>query len=244
MPTLFKVGGCVRDKILGVDTKDIDFTFVLDDLSKSVEEGFNEMTQWLKNEKYEIFLSTPECFTIRAKFPKGHKHEGLVADFVMARKEIGYIDGTRKPILELGSLEDDLVRRDFTLNAMAEDEDGNIIDLFGGLKDLEDGMLRTPLDPEITMMDDPLRILRCWRFSITKGFGISLKIWDAMRQPGILEKLEKTVSGERIREELFKMFKHDTVKSLELLSIVEADVPGMMSILFKNGLHLEPSFKQ
>lgn len=243
MPKIFSVGGCVRDKILGVQSKDIDFTFVLDDLNGTVEQGFEHMTQWLKSEGFEIFLSTPDCFTIRAKFPKGHKHQG-VADFVMARKEIGYIPGTRKPILELGTLSDDLIRRDFTLNAMAEDEDGKLIDLFGGLEDLKNGILRTPINPEITMMDDPLRILRCWRFSITKGFTIDLKIWDAMRQPGILEKLETTVSGERIREELFKMFKHDTVKSLELLSIVEADVPGMMSLLFKNGLHLEPSFKQ
>jgi len=243
MPKIFSVGGCIRDKILGVQSKDIDFTFVLDDLNGTVEQGFEHMTEWLKAEGFEIFLSTPDCFTIRAKFPKGHKHQG-VADFVMARKEIGYIPGTRKPILELGTLSDDLLRRDFTLNALAEDEDGKLIDLFDGLKDLKDGILRTPLDPTITMMDDPLRILRCWRFSITKGFTIDLKIWDAMRQPGILEKLETTVSGERIREELFKMFKHDTVKSLELLSIVEADIPGMMSLLFKNGLHLEPSFKQ
>ena len=243
MPKIFSVGGCIRDKILGVQSKDIDFTFVLDDLNGTVEQGFEHMTEWLKAEGFEIFLSTPDCFTIRAKFPKGHKHQG-VADFVMARKEIGYIPGTRKPILDLGTLSDDLLRRDFTLNALAEDEDGKLIDLFDGLKDLKDGILRTPLDPTITMMDDPLRILRCWRFSITKGFTIDLKIWDAMRQPGILEKLETTVSGERIREELFKMFKHDTVKSLELLSIVEADIPGMMSLLFKNGLHLEPSFKQ
>ena len=244
MPKIFQVGGCIRDKFLGVNSKDIDFTFVLDNLDRTVEEGFDIMTKWLEHKEFTIFLSTPDCFTIRAKFPKGHQHAGLVADFVMARKEVGYIAGTRKPILELGTIEDDLIRRDFTLNAMAEDEDGNLIDLFGGLEDLKRGILKTPLDPIITMMDDPLRILRCWRFSITKGFHIDFKIWDAMRQPGILEKLETTVSGERIREELFKMFKHDTVKSLELLSIVEADVPGMMSLLFKNGLHLEPSFKQ
>jgi tRNA nucleotidyltransferase/poly(A) polymerase len=243
MPKIFEVGGCVRDKILGIKSNDIDFTFVLDDLNGTVEQGFEHMTQWLKSEGFEIFLSTPDCFTIRAKFPKGHKHQG-VADFVMARKEIGYIPGTRKPILELGTLADDLIRRDFTLNALAEDEDGKLIDLFGGLEDLKNGMLRTPINPEITMMDDPLRILRCWRFFVTKGFAIDLKIWDAMRQPGILKKLETTVSSERIREELFKMFKHDTVKSLELLSIVEADIPGMMSLLFKNGLHLEPSFKK
>ena len=144
MAKIFKVGGCVRDRLLGVDTNDIDFTFVCDE-STTVDEGWGEMVSWLMDSKFEIFLKTPECFTIRAKFPKGHQFEGLVADFVMARKEVGYIDGTRRPILELGTLEDDLLRRDFTLNAMAEDVDGNLIDIFGGVNDLKIGLLRTPL---------------------------------------------------------------------------------------------------
>ena len=245
MPTLFQVGGCVRDKILGVHSKDIDFTFVLDDLTQTVEQGFEQMTLWLESKEFKIFLSTPDCFTIRAKFPKGHKHEGLVADFVMSRKEIGYVPGTRKPILELGKLEDDLVRRDFTLNAMAEDEDGNIIDLFGGLKDLEDGILRTPLNPEITMLEDPLRILRALRFSVTKGFGISFKIWDAMAQPEILEKLKTTVSVERMREEIFKMMKHNTPLSLRLLHTVEESyIPGFLDLIFSKGMWLKPTNEQ
>lgn len=243
MPKIFKVGGSVRDELLGVHSKDIDFTFVLDILDKTVEEGFQEMTEWMLEKGFEIFLSTPDCFTIRAKFPKGSENEKLVADFVMARKEIGYIKGTRKPILALGTLEDDLIRRDFTLNAMARDEAGNLIDLFGGVDDLKSKILKTPLDPRITMMDDPLRILRSWRFSITKGFIIDPSILEAIKQPGILEKLESTVSGERIREELFKMFKHDTIESLKLLNDMESHIPGLMKMIFKNGLHLEPSFK-
>ena len=75
----------------------------------------------------KIFLKTKDCFTVRAMFPKGHKHEGLVADFVMSRKEVGVIPGTRKPILELGTLEDDLIRRDFTVNSLCKDENGNIL---------------------------------------------------------------------------------------------------------------------
>ena len=144
MPQIFKVGGCVRDGILGIDSKDIDFTFVLDNLDRTVEEGFNIMTQWLEHKEFTIFLSTPEMFTIRAKFPKGDPNEGLVADFVLARKEVGYKEGTRQPILELGTLEDDLVRRDFTLNALAISQDGTLIDLFGGQEDLRKGLLRTP----------------------------------------------------------------------------------------------------
>lgn len=243
MPQIFKVGGCVRDKLLGVESKDIDFTFVLDDLNQTVEEGFQSMTSWLAHEAFSIFLSTPDCFTIRAKFPKGHKNEGLVADFVMARKEIGYIDGTRQPILVLGTLEDDLIRRDFTLNAMAEDDEGNIIDLFGGQEDLRRGLLRTPLDAHITMMDDPLRFLRALRFSITKGFDIHFDIIAAMTQPEILEKLEKVVSAERIREEVFKMMKADTVKTLELFRTVEDTLPGFTKLVFSRGLWLKPTFE-
>lgn len=243
MPQIFKVGGCVRDRLLGVESKDIDFTFVLDDLDQTVEEGFQSMTSWLENEAFSIFLSTPDCFTIRAKFPKGHKNEGLVADFVMARKEIGYIDGTRQPILVLGTLEDDLIRRDFTLNAMAEDDEGNIIDLFGGREDLERKILRTPLSADQTMMDDPLRFLRALRFAVTKGFLINYDIVSAMTQPEILEKLEKVVSAERIREEVFKMMKHDTVASLDLFREVETTLPGFTKLVFSRGIWLKPTFE-
>lgn len=244
MPQLFKVGGCVRDQFLGIDSKDIDFTFVLDNLDRTVEEGFQIMTDWLTHKEFTIFLSTPECFTIRAKFPKGHENEGMVADFVLARKEIGYEEGTRRPILVLGTLEDDLIRRDFTLNAMAVSEDGELIDLFGGRADLERGLLRTPLPAKQTMMDDPLRIMRALRFKITKGFSISDEIWLAMMQPEILDKLRTTVSAERIREELFKMMKADTVATLRLLNLVDSkSIPGFMDLVFGRGLWLKPTFE-
>ena len=108
MPKIFEVGGCVRDEMLNVQTDDIDFTFVLDDLTGTVKDGWNSMVSHLETEGFKIFLKTEDCFTIRAMFPKGHQHEGLVADFVMARKEVGVVEGTRRPILELGTLEDDL----------------------------------------------------------------------------------------------------------------------------------------
>jgi tRNA nucleotidyltransferase/poly(A) polymerase len=244
MPQLFKVGGCVRDEILGIDSKDIDFTFVVDDLRLSVEDGFASMYKWMSDRGFQIFLSTPECFTIRAKFPKNDPNEGLVADFVMARKEIGYMEGTRRPILALGTLEDDLVRRDFTLNALAVSEDGDLIDLFEGQKDLANRLLRTPLPAKQTMMDDPLRIMRALRFKITKGFSISDEIWLAMMQPEILDKLRTTVSAERIREELFKMMKHDTVATLRLLNLVDSkSIPGFMDLVFDRGLWLKPTFE-
>jgi len=244
VPQIFKVGGCVRDKFLGVDSKDIDFTFVLDELDETVEQGFQIMTEWMTERGFEIFLSTPDCFTIRARFPKDHQFNGMVADFVMARKEVGYVEGTRRPILELGTLHDDLLRRDFTVNAIAESVDGEIIDPFGGVADLKLGILRTPLPAEQTMMDDPLRILRALRFQITKGFSIHEDIWMAMGQPEILEKLKTTVSAERIRDEVFKMMKQDTPMTIKVLSLVDNhSIPGFIDLVFGRGLWLKPTFE-
>jgi tRNA nucleotidyltransferase/poly(A) polymerase len=245
MPKLYKVGGTVRDAILGIDSKDIDFTFVLDDLNQTVEEGFQKMDDWMTENGFEIFLRVPEMYTIRARFPKGDPNEKLVADFVMSRKEVGYIEGTRRPKLELGTLEDDLIRRDFTINAMAVDEDGEIIDLFGGQDDLRMEILRTPRDPMITLMDDPLRLLRAMRFCITKDLVIHDDIWDAMKQPALIDKLNLTVSGERIREEIEKMMKFDTVTSMRLITDCDDHMEGkLLRTLFKAGLWLKPTFKQ
>lgn len=244
MAQIFKVGGCIRDKFLGIDSKDIDFTFVCEE-SQTVEQGWSEMRSWMLERGFEIFLETQDCFTIRAKFPKDHQFSGLVADFVMARKEVGYVEGTRRPILELGTLEDDLLRRDFTLNALAEDIDGNIIDLFGGIEDLKMGILRTPMDANITMMDDPLRILRALRFTVTKDFFMSDDIWEAMKQPNILKKLEQTVSSQRIREEIDKMMRFNTTRSFRLLMDVDTfNIPGFLELIFKEGMWLKPTFEK
>lgn len=241
MAQIFKVGGCVRDKLLGLESKDIDFTFVCEN-SQTVDEGWSEMKDWMTSRGFEIFLETPDCFTIRAKFPKDHKFSGLVADFVMARKETGYMEGTRRPILELGTLMDDLIRRDFTVNAIAEDENGALIDPFGGVKDLSDGILKTPTDPKITMMDDPLRILRALRFSLTKDLEVDMGIMDAMKQPEILSKLAQTVSQERIREEVLKMMKHDTITTMKLLVDVDRElIPGLLELIFKTNMWLKPT---
>ena len=240
MPRIYKVGGCVRDKLLEIESKDIDFTFVLDNLDRTVEEGFDIMTKWLEHKEFTIFLSTPDCFTIRAKFPIGHQYEGMVADFVLARKEVGYVPGTRRPILELGTLEDDLRRRDFTLNALAEDEDGNIIDLFNGIEDLKRGYLRTPLPCTDTFNDDPLRILRAIRFCITKGFWIGDYMNDTIRYYDYETKMT-VVSIERIREELYKCFKHDTLKTLNTLH----EYPALRNYIFESGaLWLKPTMEK
>jgi poly(A) polymerase len=239
----YEVGGKVRDEILGLESKDIDYVAVpngdlIDDVG-TVNAMFNILEGFLRNEGFEIFLVTPDCFTIRAKFPKGHKHQG-VADFVMARKEVGYIPNTRTPIVKPGDLYDDLSRRDFTLNALAKDEDGNIIDYFNGLEDLRRGYLRTPIDCKITFNDDPLRILRAIRFCITKGF------WIGPHMDGVIQDYEYdekmgVVSTERIREELLKCLSFDTLKTLKTLH----EYPSLRNYIFKNNtLWLKPTLEK
>lgn len=245
MPQIFKVGGCVRDALMGLESKDIDFTFVLDNLDRTVEEGFQIMTDWLTHKEFTIFLSTPDCFTIRAKFPQGHENEGMVADFVLARKEVGYEEGTRRPILELGTLEDDLVRRDFTVNAIAEAEDGTLIDLFGGQEHIKQKVLVTPMNPMLTFHDDPLRVLRAFRFSITKDFKMCDDIQFAITRPEIWEKMAAVVSPQRVREELMKCFKHDTMTALQMLFVIEEVCPGVLKdVIFREGMWLKPTFEQ
>jgi tRNA nucleotidyltransferase/poly(A) polymerase len=243
----YEVGGKVRDEILGLVSKDVDYVAVpSEDLLKDVSSAhtmFGILEGYLKEEGFELFLVTPDCFTIRAKFPKNHRYEG-VADFVMARKEVGYIPGTRQPMVVPGTLFDDLERRDFTLNALAKDDNGEIIDYFNGLKALECGVLITPLLAEKTMLDDPLRLLRAFRFSITKGFVISTPIMLTCSMDSVVEKLEQVVSQERIRDEVFKMMKHDTLKTLELFEKIRTINPKLLEIMFGRGMWLKPTTEQ
>jgi tRNA nucleotidyltransferase/poly(A) polymerase len=240
--TFYEVGGKIRDEILGLQSKDVDYTVVPSDglleKYKTAHEMFVVLETFLLSEKFEIFLSTPDCFTIRAKFPKDHKYQG-VADFVMARKEIGYVEGTRTPIVVPGTLRDDLERRDFTINSMAKGENGEIIDLFDGMKDLEKMVLKTPLPTKQTFDDDPLRIIRAIRFAITKGF--SLKHIDYYINNYDYETKMKVVSTDRIREELHKCFKHDTMNTLDTLN----DYPRLKRYIFENKLMwLKPTNEQ
>ena len=230
----YLVGGAVRDEILGIKSKDLDYVFVFDNIPDETtsEQCFEEMTNIIK-ENGEIFLSTPSCYTIRYK----DKLTKEIKDVVMARKEIGYVTGTRQPIVKPGSLFDDLERRDFTLNALAKDSDGKIIDYFNGLEDLKSGYLRTPLDCDVTFDDDPLRILRAIRFCITKGFWIGPQMERIIQDYDYENKMGK-VSTERIREEMFKCFKHNTIKTLVTIQ----KYPSLRNYIFKdNYLWLKPT---
>lgn len=244
----YEVGGKIRDEFLGIKSKDVDYVAVP---SKEVFDKihpresqpspamlvFDELKDYLEKQKFEIFLVTPRCYTIRAKFPEGHKYQGM-ADFVMARKEVGYIPGTRTPIIYPGTLYDDLSRRDFTVNALAKDPDtGEIVDYFNGMKDIWGSIIRTPLDPVKTFDDDPLRILRAIRFAITKRFTIADDAWRAMRKYDYFDKMS-VVSEERIREELTKCFKYNTLGTLRYLS----QLPELEEYIFKKtNLWLKPT---
>lgn len=241
--TFYEVGGKVRDELMGLQSKDVDYVAVPhESLIKDVDSPhtmFGILEGYLREEKFELFLVTPDCFTIRARFPPNHKYQG-VADFVMSRKEVGYLPGTRIPIIKPGTLYDDLERRDFTLNALAKNEDGKIIDYFDGIKDLKNRVLRTPLDVNVTFNDDPLRILRAIRFCITKGFMINPKMAEVIKEYDYENKM-RVVSGERIREELFKCFKYDTPKTLMVLNAYSS----LRDYIFtQTSLWLKPTFEQ
>lgn len=219
---LYEVGGAVRDSLLGLKSKDIDYTVVIEGApSADPAMAFLWFNACIEQEGYQVFLVTHEMFTIRAKFPKGHQHEGLVADFVMARYEEGFQDGTRRPkICRVGTLEDDLRRRDFTVNAIARDLDGTLIDPYNGQMDLMNRTLRCPVDAETSFNDDPLRVLRALRFSVTKDFFLSKDITTGIENLYVNRFIE-TVSMERVREELGKMFAFNTKKSIEAMNYLK-----------------------
>lgn len=135
------------------------------------------------------------------------KYKDLEVEFVGARRE-SYSHDSRKPIVEDGTLEDDQNRRDFTINAMAiqlnDAHFGELVDPFGGIEDLEDGIIRTPLDPDITFSDDPLRMMRCVRFATQLKFFIEDETFEALTRNA--DRL-KIISGERICDELNKIIK-------------------------------------
>ena len=221
----YLVGGAVRDEILGLKSKDLDY---------SVEaESFDAMRQAILDRGGEIFLETPQYFTIRAKVPKMG-----ACDFVLCRKDGNYEDGRRPESVEMGTLLDDLGRRDFTMNAIAKGEDGSYIDPFGGIRDLRRGVICCVGNPMDRFTDDYLRMLRAIRFSIVKRMRIDRDVNDAIL---CLRAKIAEVSVERIREELLKAFMFDTVETLGMLHHY-----GLDKILFtkKLGLRLKPTLEE
>ena len=191
----FVIGGYVRDCFLGRPSKDIDIV---------VEGSGIELAEAI-GEKLHANVSVFRNFGTAML-----KYRGVEVEFVGARKE-SYRHDSRKPIIENGTLEDDQKRRDFTINAMAfslqEEDYGALVDPFGGIRDLAAGIIRTPLDPDVTYSDDPLRMIRAVRFATKlsdgdRKFTIVPESLESMRRNrGRLEILSK----ERIADELNKI---------------------------------------
>ena len=190
----YVVGGYVRDLFLERPSNDIDVVVI--------GSGIKLANALRKHLGKEAYISVFKNFgTAQVKY------KDMEVEFVGARRE-SYNRNSRKPIVEDGTLEDDQNRRDFTINAMAIQLNrahfGELVDPFGGIDDLEDGIIRTPLDPDITFSDDPLRMMRCVRFATQLKFFIEDETFDALGRNA--ERL-KIVSGERICDELNKIMR-------------------------------------
>ena len=229
----YVVGGYVRDIFLERPSNDIDVVVVGSGIA--VAEQLKRMLG------RKAHLSVFKNFgTAQVKF-----HQNGVeceVEFVGARKE-SYSHDSRKPVVEDGTLEDDQNRRDFTINAMAiclnKDRFGELVDPFNGLADLEDGIIATPLDPEITFSDDPLRMMRCIRFATQLNFQIEDETFEALEQ--MADRI-KIVSGERIKDELNKiiMAPHPSIgfeylQRSGLLQIILPELSALDIVDQKNG---------
>lgn len=207
---VYVVGGWVRDLMLGRPSKDVDIVVV--------GSGVDFAGKVCRKLKGEVSLKVYGQFGTAMV-----RHAGYDIEFVGARKESYHFD-SRKPVVEDGTLEEDMARRDFTINAMAVSlnvsDFGSLLDRFGGVSDLQNKLIRTPLDPDVTYSDDPLRMMRAIRFATQLGFRIDDASYAAIgRHAGRLQ----IVSVERIMDEFNK--------------IMMAPQPGEgMKLLYESGL--------
>ena len=237
----YVVGGYVRDIFLEKPSDDIDCVVVAPNGMPSP--GIAVAKYLKKKLGKKASLSVFKNFgTAQVKVYGEEEADSIEIEFVGARKE-SYQRDSRKPIVEDGTLEDDQNRRDFTINAMAiclnKNRFGELVDPFGGIDDLYDGIIRTPLDPDITFSDDPLRMLRCIRFATRFNFLIEDETFEALERNA--ERI-KIISGERIAEELNKtlMTKHPSrgfvdLQRSGLLAIIFPELSQMDMVETKNG---------
>lgn len=235
----FLVGGAVRDEIMGTPSKDFDFVL-------TGPASFGEMVTLLRERGFDIFQEREQFFTVRARVPKGHELREFVkdADFVLARKDGPSSDGRHPDFTLPGDLSDDLARRDFTCNAIAKVADGPdagmLVDPFLGADDIRTRTLRFVGDAMTRIREDGLRVLRGFRFQVTKEFTPTADTDEALRSFEAAEMLH-SVSIERVFDELHKMFTADTMRAMMLLS----DLPDhTREAIFREGLHLRPSLKR
>ncbi len=211
----YVIGGYVRDTFLNRASKDIDIV--------TVGRGI-ELAEAVANK-----LGKDSSLSVFRNFGTAQiKYKGTEIEFVGARRE-SYQRGSRKPIVEDGTLEDDQNRRDFTINALAvcinKKRFGELLDPFGGLSDMENLIIRTPLNPDITFSDDPLRMMRAIRFSSQLGFDIESGSFDAISRN---KDRIKIISKERIIDELNKI----VLSPKPSIGFLQLEQTGLLSIIF------------
>lgn len=215
----YVVGGFVRDIFLERPSKDVDFVTVGSgiELARRVAENISSR----RGRKPRL--------AVYANYGTAQLHDGdLELEFVGARKE-SYHRESRNPIVEDGTLQDDMERRDFTINAMAicvnEERFGELIDPFGGLADLAKKEIRTPLDPDVTFSDDPLRMMRAIRFATQLEFRIVPETFKAIRRN---RRRIEIITKERINDELGKIIRSPRPSiGFKLL-----DMAGLLELIF------------
>ena len=251
----YVVGGYVRDIFLERPSNDIDVVVVGKPLpptpsptgegERSVGVGIRvaqELKRMLGRKAHLSVFKNFGTAQVKIASPSWGRLEGAEVEFVGARRE-SYSHDSRKPIVEDGTLEDDQNRRDFTINAMAiclnKDRFGELVDPFNGLADLEDGIIATPLEPDITFSDDPLRMMRCIRFATQLNFQIEDETFEALER--MADRI-KIVSGERIEVELNKiiMSPHPSKGFVDLqrsglLNIILPELAALAIVEQKNG---------
>ena len=234
---LFEVGGSIRDELMGIaDIPDRDFC--------AEAPSWEALESWCFEKMKKVFLVTPEFFTIRGMMPNG-----TAIDVVMCRKDGPSSDGRHPDHVEPGTLLDDLARRDFTVNAMAREVDpetlepiGKIIDPFDGRHDILTRSLRCVGEPSERFREDGLRILRAARFAFTKQLGWSHTLSEEIKNPVWWTFAGSTVSKERIREELAKMFKHD---SLGAMVFIVNELPfEARTMISSSGIWFKPTMEK
>ena len=254
----YVVGGYVRDIFLERPSNDIDVVVVGKPLPPTPSfptrgrlpvafptgEGERSVGVGIRvAQELKRMLGRKAHLSVFKNFGTAQVKEGaLEVEFVGARRE-SYSHDSRKPIVEDGTLEDDQNRRDFTINAMAiclnKDRFGELVDPFNGLADLEDGIIATPLEPDITFSDDPLRMMRCIRFATQLNFQIEDETFEALER--MADRI-KIVSGERIEVELNKiiMSPHPSKGFVDLqrsglLNIILPELAALDIVEQKNG---------
>ncbi|MDE6191771.1 MAG: CCA tRNA nucleotidyltransferase [Muribaculum sp.] len=225
----YVVGGYVRDIFLHRHSKDVDFVTV----GSGIEVAEAVASRLGKGARCNVFKNFGTAQV---------KHHGVELEFVGARRE-SYTHDSRKPIVEDGTLDDDLARRDFTINAMAisvnSDSFGELVDPYDGVGDLDLQLIRTPLDPDITFSDDPLRMMRAIRFATQLGFTIYDDTFDAITRNA--SRIE-IISRERIADELMKIMASPVpsigwylLDSCGLLSYILPELAAMKGVQTVNG---------